>query len=300
MSEHSVGFIGLGAMGSGMALNLARALETLHVHDPEASAMQPLTEAGASACTSAADLAGKCDTVLLCLPFAPEVRDVIFGEDGLVGGDSVVTSIIDTTTLDRTDAIAIGQQCAEHGISYCDAPISGLPKRAADGSLTIMVGGTDEAFAHARPLLDHCGSDIIHCGAVGAGQAMKAINNIIYNINIVALCEVLPLAVAAGLDPGQLASLVTSGSSRSFASEHFVPRIMEGRFADDFPMQSAYKDIVNVQRMAIETRAMTPVVNAMVATYQATMAAGHGPEPKSAMIKTYEKALGVAVREAKG
>lgn len=298
MTSKNVGFIGLGRMGRGMAMNLIGSLDSLYVFDPLPDAMAPLTEAGAIACAGPAELAELCDVVLLCLPAAPQVRSVMFGPDGLVQSDDGrparrAKAIIDTTTLDRTDAIAIAAEAGNHGIAYWDCPVSGMPFRAANGTLTVMFGGTEEAFAEAKPLLEPFASETIHCGPVGCGQAMKAINNIIYNINIAGLCEVLPLAVAVGLDPEEVGRLVTSASSRSFASDYFVPRMLERRFDTDFSMQDAYKDIINIQNMGTETRASLPVVNAMISTYQAAISAGYGNEPKSAMLKVYEKVLGV-------
>ena len=292
MSEREIGFIGLGRMGSGMARNLLGKVPGLLVFDPLAEAMAPLVEAGATAVDGPAAMAETCDLIFLCLPFAPEVRQVLFGEGGIVSAGRPLT-VVDTTTLDRMDALAIAEEAASPGIAYWDCPISGMPFRAENGTLTTMFGGTAEAFADVQPYLKTFGEDTIHGGPIGSGQAMKALNNIIYNVNIAALAEVLPLAVAVGLDPNEVAKLVTSASSRSFASEYFVPRMMARQFDKDFTMDDAYKDIVNVQRMGVETRASLPVVNAMISTYQTAIADGHGNEPKSAMIKVYEKALGV-------
>lgn len=297
MASQTIGFIGLGRMGGGMALNLLKSVGTLHVHDPYPPAVEPLTEAGAIACSSPADVAAKCDLIFLCLPFAPEVRAAMFGADGIQSAARPNLTIIDNTTLDRTDALSIGEEANKAGIAYWDCPVSGMPFRAHDGTLTTMFGGTKDAFDAAKPYLEAFGEDVIHGGPLGSGQAMKAINNIIYNINIVALCEVLPLAVAVGLDPDEVARMVTSASSRSFASEYFVPRMMERRFDTDFAMKDAYKDIVNVQKMGVEKRAMLPVVNAMISSYQAAMASGYADEPKSAMLKVYENALGVEFRK---
>jgi 3-hydroxyisobutyrate dehydrogenase-like beta-hydroxyacid dehydrogenase len=146
-------------------------------------------------------------------------------------------------------------------------------------------------------LLDHIGTQIVHCGALGSGQLMKAINNVIYDINIAAVCELLPLAVKAGLDAKTVASVITSGSSRSFAGDKFVPQILERQFEGDFPMQSAWKDIVNVQEIGIQHGAMIPVVNAMTAVYQTAIAQGNGAAAKSAMIKVYEQVLGLEVKK---
>lgn len=298
MTGKTVGFIGLGKMGGAMAHNLlTKAVPDLHVYDAYPAAMQRLTDAGATACTGPADLAAKCDVIFLCLPFAPEVREAVFGANGIASTARDGLTIIDTTTLDRSDAIAIGGELEGHGIAYWDCPVSGAPRRAENGTLTVMFGGTAEAFETAKPYLDTFGEDVVHTGPLGCGQAMKAINNIVYNVNIAAICEALPLAMAVGLDPEVTARVMTTASARSFASEYFVPRMMERKFDFDFPMGDAYKDVVNVQKMGIETRASLPVVNAMIATYQAALAAGHGRLPKSAMLKVYEEALGVEFRK---
>jgi 3-hydroxyisobutyrate dehydrogenase-like beta-hydroxyacid dehydrogenase len=140
------------------------------------------------------------------------------------------------------------------------------------------------------------GEFIVHCGEIGTGQLMKAVNNIIYNVNIAAICEVMPLAVKAGLGADKLAEVLTTASSRSFASEYFVPRILDRVFEGDFSMQAAYKDIVNVQQLAARLGASTPVVDAMVSTYDTAIAMGFGAQPKSAMVKVYEDRLGLEVR----
>lgn len=289
----TVGYIGLGRMGGGMALNLAKSVSPVYVFDPLSEAMKPLLDTGAIACDSAADIAKKCDLIFMCLPFAPEVRAVMFGPDGIHSARRNELTVVDTTTLDRTDTIAICKEAAEVGITYWDCPISGMPFRAHDGTLTMMFGGSAEGFAFAKPYLDHMGEHIIHAGPIGCGQAMKALNNIVYDINIAAISEVIPLALAVGLDANLVAELMTTGSSKSFASEYFVPRMMDRQFHTDFAMEDAYKDIINVQRMRDETGASIPVVDAMVKSYQSALDAGFGREPKSSMIKVYEEKLGV-------
>lgn len=294
MEKYSnAGFIGLGNMGGGMALHLLETVNTLYVYDNNPAAMDTLVSAGATACVSPAAVTAQCDIIFLCLPYTPAVKETLFGPDGIAAVVQEHLTLIDTTTLDRNDAISIAATAAEARITYCDCPVSGLPARAQDGSLTVMFGGDRQVFDDARGLLNCFGSDVRYCGSTGSGQAMKAINNVIYNINIVALCELLPLSVAIGLDAEQVASVVTSASARSFASEHFVSRMLERNFGGDFPMQGAYKDIVNVQGMAAEANAMIPVVEAMTASYKSAMEAGFGAEPKSAMLKIYEEVLGV-------
>ncbi|PIW28336.1 MAG: NAD(P)-dependent oxidoreductase [Rhodospirillales bacterium CG15_BIG_FIL_POST_REV_8_21_14_020_66_15] len=301
MTLPPVGFIGLGTMGRGMALNLVKAAEAVYVFDPAPEAMKLLTDAGAIACASPAEVTEKTATIVLCVPDAPQVRDVIFGPGGngpkgIVEAGRGGITVLDATTMVRDKAIAIHEEAAEKGVAYWDCPISGLPRRAADGTLTIMFGGTKEAYEAALPVLSACGRDILHCGPAGAGQAMKGLNNVIYDINIAAFCELLPLAVKAGMEVGVLEKLVLTGSSRSFASEHFVPKILGGDFTGDFPMQAAFKDIVNVRQMAAEVGGETPLADAMTAIYEKALAAGFGDGPKSSIVKLYEAALGVEFR----
>ncbi|NNF80557.1 MAG: NAD(P)-dependent oxidoreductase [Rhizobiales bacterium] len=298
MPSSKVGFIGLGRMGGGMARHLLKTTGELFAYDLNPVALEGVVAQGATACDSPAQVAKNCDFILLCLPFAPEVREVLFGASGIQSAAKPGLTVVDTSTLDRNDALAIAEEAATHDIAYWDCPISGMPFRADNGTLTVMFGGTDAAFQAAQPYLESFGETVIHCGALGSGQAMKAINNIIYNVNIAALCEVLPLTVAIGLKPEEVARTVTTASARSFASEYFVSRMLDRKFDTDFALQDAYKDIVNVQNMAAETGAHLPVVQAMIGSYDAAIEAGFGAEPKSAMLKVYEQALGAEYRRS--
>jgi 3-hydroxyisobutyrate dehydrogenase-like beta-hydroxyacid dehydrogenase len=278
-------------MGFGMASNLAKGGIPLTVFDARLEPVEAIVALGASAATDPADLASRVEYVFLCLPSEKEVDDVLFGKQGVLMKAQNGLVIIDTTTLNYRAALRLAEKSEQAGRSYSDCPVSGMPFRAENGTLTMMFGGSTEVFATMRPYLDVMGEFIVHCGEVGMGQLMKAFNNIIYNVNIAAICEVMPLAVKAGLEPRKLAEVLTTASSRSFASEYFVPRILARQFDGDFSMQAAYKDIVNVQEAAARCQASIPVVNAMVATYKAAIDMGFGEQPKSAMVKVYEKHL---------
>ena len=280
-------------MGCGMAANLTTAGHNLYVYDKSASAMARFTDTNAICCQSLSEIAQTCYLIFLCLPSAKEVDDVLFGPNGLVENANAEISIIDTSTLERSEALQFHDQLANKGIQYADCPVSGLPARARAGRLTLMFGGSQILFEQVSPLLELLGKNIVYCGEVGSGQLMKAVNNIIYNINIVALCEILPLGVAAGISIDALEQVVTSASSRSFAGDHFIPRMMAREFEGDFPLAGAYKDILNMQKVATEKQALTPLMNAMISSYQNALADGLGDEPKSAIIKIYEKVLGV-------
>lgn len=291
-----IGFIGLGQMGGGMAMNLARADIPLTVYDIDPGATQPLRDAGAATAKDAATLARQSDLVFLCLPFMDEVEQAMFDTDGAMAGAHETLQVVDASTLDYYATLSIAQRVVEAGVPYSDCPVSGMPKKASAGTLTMMFGGTETAYEAAKPYLDIMGETIIHCGAVGTGQMMKAFNNVILDINIAAFCELLPLAVKAGLHVEQVAAVVMNGSSRSFASEHFVPNILDGRFDGDYPMRAAYKDIANVEAIAARNGASLPLMEAMHRIYREAMEMGFGEQPKSAMIKIYEEQLAQPVR----
>ena len=280
-------------MGSGMASNLTNAGHQLYVHDQSDSAMARFADINAICCQSLSEIAQKCSLVFLCLPSAKEVDEVLFGPKGLVDNVKAQICIIDTSTLERSEALQFHGQLAHKAIQYADCPVSGLPARAREGKLTLMFGGSQTLFEQVSPFLELLGKNIVYCGEVGSGQLMKAVNNIIYNINIVALCEILPLGVAAGISIDALEQVVNSASSRSFAGDHFIPRMLAREFEGDFPLAGAYKDILNMQKVATEKQALTPLMNAMISSYQNAIADGLGDEPKSAIVKIYEKVLGV-------
>lgn len=298
MKKRAVGFIGLGRMGFGMASNLVKAGVPLTVFDVNPAPMAALADEGACTATDPADLASKVEYLFLCLPSEKEVADVLDASQGVLTQAAGGLVIVDATTMNHGATLHLGEQCEAAGIPYSDCPISGMPFRAINGTLTMMFGGSAERFAEARPYLEIMGEFIVHCGDVGMGQLMKAVNNIIYNVNIAAICEVMPLAMKAGLSADKLEEVLTTASSRSFASEYFVPRILAGKFDSDFSLQAAFKDIVNIQQAAARLHASTPVVDAMVATYQAAIDMGFGDEPKSAMVKVYERQLNQEVRRS--
>jgi 3-hydroxyisobutyrate dehydrogenase-like beta-hydroxyacid dehydrogenase len=160
-----------------------------------------------------------------------------------------------------------------------------------------MFGGAEEVLAEIRPVLEAMGKEIVHMGDVGKGQLAKMINNIIYNSNLAALAEVLPMAVKLGLDPERIGLVINSGSGRSFASEAFIPNILEGIFNKSYPMEHAYKDLLHAMEISAQKKIPLPLVHTAANTYQMALAMGLGREDKGAMIKVFEKALGVEFRK---
>jgi len=318
----TIGFIGLGAMGLGMAHNLIEKGYELTVYDVREDAASSLPSHAVSVVQKPAELPDHCSTIVLCLPSSVEVKSVLTGADGLltagadlafgqpadtaiadnsIAGKSV--TLIDMSTLLRGEAMEFAGLCEQTVFKYYDCPVSGLPARGRNGTLTLMFGGDADIFSGHNNLLSAMGSKLIHCGPVGSGQMMKAVNNVIYNINIAAISEIIPLAIASGLDTDAVVKTVLSGSSNSFAAGHFLPRVLERQFDGDFPMQSAYKDIQNIQAMMDEARnnssAFSPdsmsTTKGMVALYERALADGYGQSAKSAMFQVFEQLHDVEV-----
>jgi 3-hydroxyisobutyrate dehydrogenase-like beta-hydroxyacid dehydrogenase len=191
----------------------------------------------------------------------------------------------------------VARRLSERGIRFADMPVSGMEARAQDGTLTIMCGGDPALLETVRPALNAMSNKIIHMGEVGSGQLTKLINQLLFNINMAALAEVLPMAVKLGLDPEKVAQVVTTGTGRSFAAEFFIPNILEDRFDQGYPLKHAYKDMISAAEISAQRQIPLPLVHAATTTYQMALLDGLGDQDKGAMIKVFERILGVEFRK---
>jgi 3-hydroxyisobutyrate dehydrogenase-like beta-hydroxyacid dehydrogenase len=294
-----IALVGLGAMGHPIARNLAAKRgaegETVVAVDVDPACLAGLDAPGLVATTDPGAVAGAA-VLFLCLPNGDVVESALFGGWDLAARLAPGAVVVDLSTIAHAKALAIGRAVAATGRAFVDAPVSGAPAGAEAGTLTVMCGGAAEAVAAIRPLLERIGTSVLHMGPAGSGQLTKTINNVLYDINIAALAEVLPMAVAMGLDPEQIAQVVTTGTSRSYASQYFVPRILQGRFDEGYPMGAAYKDLVAAAAVAAENGFPLPVTAAATATYQTALRRGHADKDKGAMVLPFEELLGVRVR----
>ncbi|GJD53356.1 2-(hydroxymethyl)glutarate dehydrogenase [Methylobacterium crusticola] len=298
MTSH-IAVMGIGQMGRPIALNLARkgggAGQRITAVDADPARLAGLDAPGLVATTDRDAVAG-AEVLFLCLPDGDVVEAVLFGADGLAARLAPDATVVDLSTIAHAKAVSIGRALEAGGRAFLDAPVSGAPAGAEAGTLTVMCGGAAETFRAVKPLLDRIGAQVLHMGPLGSGQLTKTINNVLYDINIAALAEVLPMAVAMGLDPQQLATVVTTGTSRSYAAQYFVPRILQGRFDEGYPMAKAYKDLVSAAALSSERGFPMPVTAAATATYQTALRQGHGDRDKGAMVLPFEALLGVTVR----
>ena len=295
MPSH-IAFLGLGAMGAPIARHLAaKGAERVTAVDADPARLAGLAGSRLEATADRGRMDG-ADLLFLCLPDGDVVEAALFGREGVAERLAPGALVVDLSTIAHGQALSVGRALATAGRRFLDAPISGAPAGAEAGTLTVMCGGAAEDFAAARPFLARFGATVLHMGPAGAGQLTKTVNNVLYDIHIAALAEVLPMAVAMGLDPATLGQVVTTGTSRSYASQYFVPRILKGEFDEGYPLGKAYKDLVSAATVAAEHGFPLPVTAAATATYQTALRQGHGDRDKGAMILPFEALLGVSVR----
>ncbi len=295
-----IGFIGLGRMGRWMAMNLLKAGFPLTVFDIDDNACATLVESGADRAVGTAELARRTDVIFLSLPNTGVVRDVVFGADGIARKELAGKIVVDCGTTDYQWTIESAKRMDGFGIHFVDAPVTGMERRAKEATLTIMFGGADSLLEEIRPALEAMGNYIVHMGEVGSGQLAKLVNQLLFNANLASMAEVLPMAVKLGLDPEKIAGVINTGSGRSFASEFFIPNILEDRFDQGYRLRDAYKDMAGALKISAENRIPLPMIQAAASTYQRALLEGLGDQDKGAMFKVFEKLLDVAFRKGRG
>ena len=216
-----IGFIGLGHMGGGMAPNLVKAGHEVRAFDLVADAIEKAKTGGCLSASSAADAVKDADVVITMLPAAKHVRAVY--ENDVAPNAKPGTLLIDCSTIDVASAREVGAGLDELGFEFVDAPVSGGIAAAAGGSLTFMVGGSDEAFEQAKPFLEPMAKAVIHAGHLGSGQAAKICNNMILGATMIVTCEAFALAQKLGLDPQVFFDISSKASGQSWSMTSYAP-----------------------------------------------------------------------------
>ena len=289
----TVAFIGLGNMGGGMAANLAAKGFRVHAFDLSTDALEKAVKAGCTAAVSAAEAVAGADVVVTMLPAGTHVAGVY--RDALFGKVPAGTLLIDCSTIDVATAKALGVEAAEAGLVAVDAPVSGGIAAANAGTLTFMVGGTDEGFARARPVLEAMGKAVIHAGASGAGQTAKICNNMLLGASMIATAEAFVLANKLGLDPQRFYDIasVSSGQCWSMTSYCPLPGVGPETPADrgyqgGFAVNLMLKDLRLAAEAANSAYASTPMGARALELYEAFSAEGQGGLDFSAIIKALD------------
>jgi 2-hydroxy-3-oxopropionate reductase len=295
MPEESIGFIGLGIMGRPMALNLLRAGYSLVVHNRTRAKEEELVSEGARPAASPSEVAAACDLVITMLPDSPDVEQVYLGEDGVIAGARSGQLLIDMSSIAPAVARAVSDAAREVGADALDAPVSGGDVGAREGTLSIMVGGSDDAFKRARPVFDVLGKTVVHMGAAGAGQTAKACNQILVAVTIEAASEALVLASKAGVDPERLIEVLSGGLAGNKVMEVRRRNFLEHDFTPGFKLELHHKDLGIALRTARELGVYVPTTAIVDQMLAALKAAGDGGLDHSALLKVIEQASAHAI-----
>lgn len=219
----TIAFIGLGNMGSGMCANLAKAGHDVRAFDLNPDAVKAATDAGAKAAASLGEAVTGADVVVSMLPAGKHVHQVYFGEDGVTAHAAPGTLFLDCSTIAVEEARDAAGKAAEAGFAYMDAPVSGGVAAAEAGSLTFMVGGPDDGFEKAKPILDVMGKNVFHAGGPGNGQAAKIANNMLLGISMIGTCEAFNLAEKLGLDAQTFFDISSTASGQCWSMTSYCP-----------------------------------------------------------------------------
>jgi 2-hydroxy-3-oxopropionate reductase len=256
-----IGIVGLGSMGAGIAHNLLKKGHALSLFARQPAAAAPFVQAGAQAFSSAAAMARECDLVFLSLSDAAAVEAVLFGDEGLAQGLKPGSCVVDTSTIAATSARAFGERLQALGISFLDAPVSGGQGGAQAGTLGCMIGGPSEIIDACREVMGAFCKVITRVGDLGAGQTVKACNQVAVVGALLGVADAMALARAQGVDPALMRDVLLGGTGRSFSLESHGPRIIEGNFKPGFRATLMRKDL----RIALDTARATGAVLPMAA-----------------------------------
>lgn len=289
-----VGFIGLGVMGRPMAKNLMKAGYELLVYDRVEAAVEELVKAGATAAMPR-EIAEGCHTIITMVPNGPHVKSVMFDEkDGLSQFAAAGTLFIDMSSIAPNDTKEIAAKLAENGQRLVDAPVSGAYAGAVDGTLAIMVGGSEEDVAEAMPLLEIMGGKITHIGPSGCGSACKLCNQIMIAASLAAVSESMMLAKKIGCDINKVFEAVKTGFAGSNVLNAQVPHILEHTFQPGFKIDLHLKDLRNVEAAAHEFGAPIPMTEFALNIMQHLHDEGLGGLDNSGVAKYYEELAGIS------
>jgi 2-hydroxy-3-oxopropionate reductase len=284
-----VGFVGLGIMGFPMAANLAAADYEVTAYTRRREGAERLAaEAGATVADSPAAVADACEVVITMLPDSPQVTEVVAGDDGLLSTMRSGGLIVDMSTISPITARELEAAAGERGIGMLDAPVSGGDVGAREGTLSIMVGGAAAGLERARPLLEVLGGSIVHVGGPGAGQIVKACNQLVVAQSIQAVSEALVLASKAGVSPAAMLDVLSAGLAGNKVMEVRRRNFLEHDFTPGFKVDLHVKDLGIVRDTAHEYGASLPGTALATQLMESLRANGRGAEDHSSLLSAIE------------
>jgi 2-hydroxy-3-oxopropionate reductase len=283
-----VGFIGLGIMGKPMAKNLMDAGYELSVHNRSREPVDELAEDGAAAATSPKDVAENSDVIVTMLPDSPQVEEVVLGEDGVLEGIREGALLVDMSTISPVVTEELAEAVKKRGASMLDAPVSGGDVGAIEGTLSIMVGGSEEDFERAKPLFDVMGKIVTHVGPTGTGQVTKAANQVVVALTIEAVSEALVLGSKGGVSPEKILDVLSGGLAGNKVMEVKREKFLSHTFDPGFRSELHHKDLGIALAAGREYGVALPVTAIVDQMLLSMKKKGWGGEDHSALLRVIE------------
>ena len=291
-----IGFIGLGLMGTPLAINILKGGFELTVWNRTAAKTEPLLAAGAVRAESIGQLARWSDVVITMLTDAAASESVICGKNGVLDNARPGLIVIDMGSIAPEMSRSIAERAKERSVRMLDAPVTGNPKVAEAGKLGVMIGGEKEAVDHVRPLLEKVSAVIVHAGPSGAGSTLKLVNNLIMGVAIEAVAEALVLARKAGIDPDCVRQITSVGGARTGAMETRGSRMLAYDFSPHFSTDNMHKDLSTALRLADAVGAVAPAASAALEVLRAARAQGKGSLDSAVVYTVIEQLCGLSPR----
>ena len=293
--RESVGFVGLGIMGRGMVQNLLDAGFSVQVWNRTTERMTPLVESGATAGSDPADVAAHAEIVITCVSDTPDVQEVILGDRGVLAGAKPGSLVIDMSTISPSVTREIAARLQEKGVDMLDAPISGGSEGAANGTLSIMIGGEAEQVERAMPAFQAMGRTIIHVGPTGTGQTVKLVNQIVVVVNMLAVGEGLLFAQAAGVDLQKTLDAITGGAAGSWMLANRGPQVIARDWRPGFMIDLQQKDLRLALDAADEMGVPLLGTSTVFQLFRTLQKAGLGAEGNHGLVKALENLAGFEI-----
>jgi 3-hydroxyisobutyrate dehydrogenase len=293
----TVGVIGLGAMGLGIAQSLRSVKFEVRVFDVRREAAQAFARDGGTASATAADLAASCDVVVSVVVSAAQTEEVLFGEGGAAAAMRQGSAFMMCSTVDPNWSSALEARLAERGILYLDSPMSGGAARAATGELTMMTSGRPEAYAKCQPVLDAMAARVYKLGdRAGAGSKVKIVHQLLAGVHIAAAAEAMALGLREGVDPKELYEVITNSAGNSWMFGNRMAHVLAGDYAPLSSVDIFVKDLGLVLDLARSSKFPLPLASTAHQMFMQASSAGHAKEDDSAVIKIFP---GIALPEMK-
>lgn len=289
-----IGFIGLGLMGTPLALNLIKNGHRLSVWNRTGAKTEPLVAAGATKAESIRELAGNAELIITMVTDAAASDQVICGPGGILDHARPGTVLIDMGSIAPEASRSIAARAAARGIPMLDAPVTGNPKVAEAGKLGIMIGGEADIVERVRPVLEPISAVIVHAGPSGAGSTLKLVNNLILGVAIEAVAEALVLARKAGISPDCVRQITSVGGARTGAMETRGSRMLAHDFTPHFTVDNMHKDLSTALRLADSLGSAAPTAAAALTILDAARKEGQGDKDSAIVYAVLEQISGLA------